>query len=435
MFFSRNSFSGTPRITVDGWWEVMTVAGISQDAGWPVPERILRWAARGPDRPAIVDGNLTLSYGRLAARVGRLAGRLRALGAGRDSVVAIYLPRSAELVVAATAVLVAGAGYLALDIGQPFTRTRRMLHDSGAKYLVTMSKLWSINGDAGPVPVYVDDRGPAGDPPMAPPPPDPASLAYVAYGTDPSTEPVGALIEHAGLTNMVDWFGECHDVTVRDRIAQLASPASDAFPLEVWSCLAHGATLHLGDRTPLAQPDRLFEWLAGADVTLCCVPAELVDPLLHRQWPATGQVRGILAGGDRLAGYPSVEPPFLLYQRYGYAECAVVATCGPVHAAPDRPDRPPIGRPIPGVTAYVLDAELRQVADGQPGRLYLSGPVLARGYLRSSGQVPARFVPDPFVGTPGARMYATDDVVRRDADGVLHVVGTGADTIETGPTP
>jgi non-ribosomal peptide synthetase component F len=394
-----------------------------------VSERILRWAARGPDRPAVVDGRLTLTYGRLATRVGRLAGRLRALGAGQDTVVAIYLPRSAELVVAATAVLVAGAGYLALDIGQPFGQTRRMLRESGAKHLVTMSKLWSINGDAGPVPVYVDENAPAGDPPMAPPPPAPDALAYLAYRANPDIDSTGVLIEHAGLTNMVDWFGSCHDVTERDRIAQIAAPAADAFPLEVWPCLAHGATLHLADPALTADPARLFEWLDYSGVTVCSLPTGLVDALLDRPWPAAGRLRGVLAGGDRLAAYPSAEPPFRLYQRYGHVESTVVAACGEVHAAPSRPDRPPIGRPIPGVTAYVLDTDLRPVADGQPGRLYLAGTALARGYLQTSEQVPARFMPDPFATAPGARMYATDDLVRRDSDGVLHHVGRAAAVI------
>lgn len=410
------------------------MAGMSQDVGWPVSERILRWAARSPDRPAVVDGRLTLTYGRLATRIGGLAGRLRALGAGQDTVVAIYLPRSAELVVAATAVLVAGAGYLALDINESFGQTRRMLHESGAKHLVTMSKLWSINGDAGPVPLYVDDRGTAGDPPMAPPPPAPDALAYIAYRPNPATDSTGVLIEHAGLSNMVDWYGASQEMTVRDRVAQIASPASDAFPLEVWPCLAHGATLHLADPALTAEPGKLFEWLDYAGVTLCCLPTGLVDALLDRQWPAAGRLRAVLAGGERLTAYPSVEPPFRLHQRYGPTECTVVATSGEVHAAPDRPERPPIGRPIPGVTAYVLGTDLRPVADGEPGRLFLAGTALARGYLQASEQVPARFLPDPFAGTPGARMYVTDDLVRRDADGVLHVVGRAADVVGTSPT-
>jgi non-ribosomal peptide synthetase component F len=170
------------------------------DTGLPVSERILRWAARDPDRPAIVDGPLTLTYGDVVTRVGQLVGRLRELGVGRDTVVAMYLPRGAETVVAATAVLVAGAAYLAMDIDQDFAMTRRMLRESGARCLVTLSKLWSINGDAGPVPLYVDDSGSPRQASMAPDAPEPHTLAYLTY-TEAAT---GVLIEHASLTNLVE---------------------------------------------------------------------------------------------------------------------------------------------------------------------------------------------------------------------------------------
>ncbi|HEX5403283.1 MAG TPA: AMP-binding protein [Pseudonocardiaceae bacterium] len=395
-----------------------------QDSGWPVSERILRWAARNPERPAIVDGQLTLTYGAFAARVGSLVGRLRAFGVGRDSVVAIYLPRSAELVVAATAVLVAGGGYLALDINQPFDRTRRMLSDSGAKFLVTMSKLWSINGDAGPVPVYLDDPVPAGHPPMAPPAPESDALAYISYTVDSAGDPTGVLIEHAGLTNLVDWYGACHQVGPADRMSQLNSPSTDAFALEVWPCLAHGATLHVVDRRLLAQPDRLADWLGHTGVTLCSAPAPLAEALLDVPWPAAATLRALLVAGDQLTRYPHAGLPFRVYNTYGRTECTVVATSVEVFGAQTGTETPPIGTPIQGITAYVLDADLMPVGDEQPGQLYLTGSGLARGYLGPRARTLARFVPNPFSSVAGARMYATGDLVRRGADGVLHLLGS-----------
>lgn len=396
-----------------------------QDSGWPVSERILRWAARSPERPAIVDGQLTLTYGAFAARVGSLVGRLRAFGVGRDTVVAVYLPSSAELVVAATAVLVAGGAYLAVDINQPFVRTRRMLHDSGAKYLVTMSKLWSINGDAGPVPVYVDDPAPAGHPPMAPPPPEPDALAYVTYTVGSSGDPTGVLIEHAGLTNLVDWYGACHQVEPADRMTQLNSPGTDAFALDVWPCLAHGATLHVVDRRLLALPDRLADWLGYTGVTLCSAPAPLAEALLDVPWPAATRLRALLVAGDQLTRYPHAGVPFRVYNTYGRDECTVVATSGEVLGTRSGAAAvPPIGRPIQGITAYVLDADLLPVGDDEPGQLYLTGSGLARGYLGPQARTLARFVPNPFSSVAGARMYATGDLVRRSADGVLHLLGS-----------
>lgn len=385
------------------------------DAGKPVSERILRWAAREPRRPAIVDGPLTLTYDQLVARVGTLVGRLRDGGVGRDSVVAVYLPRCAELVVAATAILVAGAAYLPVDINQDFALTRRMLRESGAKRLVTMSKLWSINGDAGPVPLYVDDLRPAPGTSIAPDPPDPHALAYLGY----TKAADGVLIEHASLTNLVDWYGHCHRITPDDHMAQLSSPAADRFALEVWPCLANGATLHVADPRLPSAPAALAQWLGRSGITVCSLPGELAEPVLRAPWPDRAALRTMLVGSPAVA--PRVDLPFRLFNAYGHTECTVVATSGEI--PPGAEGRPPIGRPIQGVVAYVLGPDLAPVDDGRPGRLYLAGAGLARGYLGPYAGVPGRFLPDPFSGEAGARMYATGDLVRRDTAGTLHIVG------------
>jgi amino acid adenylation domain-containing protein len=396
------------------------------DAGSPVSERILRWAARRPQREAVIDGPTAMTYGELATRVGRLVGRLRSVGAGRDTVVALYLPRSAELVVAATAVLVAGAAYLSLDVDQPFPRTRRILKDSGAKQLITMSELWSINGDAGPIPLYVDDPSLHAQTPEVPKPPEPDALAYVTYTSGAST---GVQIEHAGLTNLVDWYGECHHVTEQDVVTQLSWPSLDAFALEVWPCLAHGATLRIADRRLLATPDRLAQWLSDTGMTLCLVPTAVAEALLDVPWPPAVRLRAVLAAGDGLTRYPPVHLPFRLYTNYGHTECTVVATSGEVSGAGEHQGAPPIGRPIRGIRAYVLDADLHPVDDGQQGELYLTGAGLARGYVGPTAHTEGRFVPDPFSVVVGARMYATGDLVRRDTDGALHFVGRTDDQI------
>lgn len=397
------------------------------DAGSPVSERILRWAARRPDHVAIVDGPMALTYGDLAERVGRLVGRLRSLGAGRDTVVALYLPRSAELVVAATAALVAGAAYLTLDVDQPFVRTRRILKDSGAQQLITSSDLWSINGDAGPIPLYLDDPSLAHQSPEVPLPPEPDALAYLTYAA--GTVAGGVQIEHAGLTNLVDWYGECHQVTDRDVVTQSGRLSLDAFALEVWPCLAHGATLLVTDRRALSSADRLAEWLDAVGATLCVVPAPLADGLLDAPWSPGTRLRAVLVDSAGLTRYPSRDLPFRLIHSYGHTECTVVATCCEIGATRVRQGQPPIGTPIRGITAYVLDTDLRPVEDGRPGLLYLTGAGLARGYVGSAPHRTARFVPDPFSLVAGARMYATGDLVRRDADGVLHVLGRTDDGI------
>jgi aryl carrier-like protein len=106
---------------------------------------------------------------------------------------------------------------------------------------------------------------------------------------------------------------------------------------------------------------------------------------------------------------------------YGPTECTVDATIAPVASS----DRPTIGRPVDHCSVYVLDAQLRLQPIGAPGELYIGGAGVARGYRNRADLTAERFVPDPFVGTPGGRMYRTGDVVWQRASGELAYVGRG----------
>ena len=214
--------------------------------GRSVAELATAQATTGPSRLAIVDGDHTLTYAALEAQANRLAHHLRSRGAGREGVVALVLPRSADLVVAALAVLRAGAAYAPVDPGAPAERIAAMLTDAGPSVVVTRRGLaprvargsWpvvTLDGDAAEI---------AGWPTV---PPDaqsaPSDLAYLIYTSGSTGRPKGVEVTHANLLNLVLWHHTAFQVTAGDRAPLMSSPGFDASVWEIWPTLAAAASL------------------------------------------------------------------------------------------------------------------------------------------------------------------------------------------------
>lgn len=406
--------------------------------GPPVPERVRRLVERQPDRVALVDGPVVVTYGELGTRVASLVRTLRGRGVRPGSVVGLGLERSAELVIAALAVMTAGGAYLALDTTQPTERSSHMLTESGAGLVLTRSGVWPRSAEL-PVEMLHLDRDIADDghepAPDGPPAAGNDDLAYVNYTSGSTGLPKGILVEHRGLANLVDWYQEAYGITEQDRMTQLVRPSFDAFALEVWPCLATGAAVYMVDSSLLRSPRELVSWLHETGVTTTFLPTPLAEELLDLEWPrredGTATLRTMLVGGDRLHRYPPLNLPFRLYNNYGPTEYTVVATWAEIVPA-DGTDGglPPIGRPIRNTVAYVLDEDRRPVGTDALGQLYLAGAGLARGYVAKPDLTEAGFPADPFSAVPGARMYATGDAVRRSADGTLHFCGRTDDQIK-----
>ncbi|MFJ2210866.1 non-ribosomal peptide synthetase [Streptomyces sp. NPDC101062] len=412
-----------------------------------VAERIAARASRRPDAPALVDGTRTLSFGGLLSSMRTTAGRLGARGVRPGDVVAVCGQRSVETVAACAGVMAAGAAYLVLDPSHPAERLRALLDDSGARAVVGAVPPAVRGGPGRPPPlVELGPLGAGSEPGTAAPTRPPgggAAPAYVNYTSGSSGRPKGVVVGHEGLSHLVDWFQERYDAGPGDRLSQLARPTFDAFVLETWTGLCAGASVHITPDEALKDPELLRDWLCHAGITLSFVPTPLAEQLLALDWPAPGAacaLRDLLVGGDRMHRRPPAGLPFRVHNNYGPTECTVVATCWLVSPADERPvtpaggaaggEPPPIGRPLPQVTAHVLGPDGTPVPVGTTGELHLGGPQLAHGYAGRPAGTARAFRPDPFRPGTGARLYATGDLVRQDAEGVLHYLGRGDDQIQ-----
>ncbi len=392
-----------------------------------VHQRFARQAALQPAAPALVlaDGE-TWTYGQLAGRVGALAARLRALGVGPEVTVAVCLPRSPGLVAALLAVLEAGGVYLPLDPDYPRERLAFLLADAGAAVVCTERRLLDVlpqpaSGELRPV-LLLDEPFPLPAPAAGEPAhPLPASLAYVIYTSGSSGRPKGVGVTQAGLRDDLRAVQEHCGFAPGERVLLFSSPSFDVSLEEILGPLIAGAALCLAPAAPW-DVATFLDLVRELGLTVVSLPTAFWHPwaqeCVRHPLPPDLALRCAVVGGEAMA--PAVARLWLrspwgavrLLNGYGPTEAVISATFLEVTAeAADGPGAAvPLGRPLAGRTARVLDRRGRTVPAGVLGELCLGG-VLARGYLGRPELTAERFVPDPG-GAPGGRLYRTGDLAR-----------------------
>ncbi|WP_143064550.1 non-ribosomal peptide synthetase, partial [Streptomyces colonosanans] len=385
-----------------------------------------------PDAVAVMAGNTTLTYAELDARANRLAHLLIARGAAPERLVALALPRSAELVVAILAVLKSGAACLPLDPEYPAARIAGMLDDARPALLITGTGTVDRLTGAPPVGrVVLDDPDTAdvvdsypNSRPAAPV--EPQHPAYVIYTSGSTGRPKGVVATRAGLVNLFHHQRRTLFTATPGRRMRVALTTSVSFDA-AWdqlSCLFAGHELHVLDRQTWADPDAFADYLARHRLDLVNTTPSYWRILLSHGLLDAGRWRPavVIAGGEavpeRLWDDLGSVDGVAAFNFYGPTECTVDAVTARIGSSP----APVIGRPIGNTRVYVLDSGLQPVPPGVPGELYIGGAGVARGYLNRPGPTAERFVADPF-GPAGERMYRTGDIVRRNGDGDLEFAG------------
>jgi len=382
-------------------------------------------ARRAPEAVAVVCGDEQLSYRELDQRANQLAHHLKSLDAGPETLVAICVERSIEMLVGLLGILKAGAAYVPLDATYPSSRLSLMMEDSRARVVITQERLVHVLPET-TAPVICLDRDWETIAQQSEEKPidhiGAGNLAYVIYTSGSTGRPKGVQIEHGSLLNLVFWHLRTYDIQPPDRATQVAGLGFDASVWEVWPYLAAGASIYLPDEETRTSPEKLKAWLVAEDITISFLPTPLAENLLSTPWPESA-LRFLLTGGDRLGIYPPASLSFKLVNHYGPTENTVVATATTVEPKDDAEVVPPIGRGIANTEVYLLDQNLEPVPLGVAGEIYLGGQSLARGYLSAPEMTAERFVPHAFSDQPGKRLYRTGDLGRYLADGQLEFLG------------
>ncbi|MET0395933.1 MAG: DUF1015 family protein, partial [Longimicrobiaceae bacterium] len=257
---------------------------------------------------------------------------------------------------------------------------------------------------------------------------DARGAAYVIYTSGSTGRPKGVVVEHAGLANLVLGTVATFGSGAGDVTPALASYAFDIWCLEVFVPLLSGGEVRLLPRDTVKDVERLVEELADADA-VHAVPALMQELVARvRQGPGTlPRMRRALVGGEAVQPeliaqmrrvFPNAQPWVL----YGPTETTILASVSRLRAG-DAYDWHVLGRELPGVEMYVCGGGGDRVEEGEGGELWIGGRGVARGYLGRPELTAAMFVPDPFSGEAGARLYRTGDRARRRPDGEMEFLG------------
>ncbi|WP_051966849.1 non-ribosomal peptide synthetase [Kitasatospora mediocidica] len=377
-----------------------------------------------PHAPAVLvdETGETLSYAELDARANQVAHLLRERGIGPEDRVAVCLHRGAQVLPAVLGVFKAGAVYLPLDPDYPRARLDQLTEDGAPATILTSPDLVGLFPGRNRLVVSGSEvtRQPTDRPaPVA------APAAYLLFTSGSTGRPKGVLNTHRGLLNRLHGMQRDYRLGAGDRVLQKTPLGFDVSLWELLWPLVTGATVVTTRPGGHRDVDYLHDIVDRREVTVCHFVPSMLQAFLDTPDSGHPRLRVLLSGGEELSAalarraqerYPNAE----LHNQYGPTEAVIDVTAGRVPTALP-PGRIPIGRPVPGVDLYVLDATGRPQPVGVPGQLFIGGAQLALGYLNRPGLTAASFVPHPFAD--GERLYATGDLACWRPDGALEFRG------------
>ncbi len=393
-------------------------------------------ARRHEGAVAVECGGRALTYGTLRRRAGGLARRLASEGVGVEGMVGVLVARSERLVESVLGVLRAQGCYVPLVPGWPAERTREVLEQTGAGVVVVggpeeeagllaamsgmesaprVVRLWEVEeGEGGPLESGVEE-----------------SLGYVISTSGSTGKPKGVMVTQRGLMNHLWMMVEALELSASSVVAQTAGQGFDISVWQMLSALLVGGRVRVLQDEVAQSPVRLWEAVKGG-VTVWQVVPTMLGAVLEEEARSgggggTGQLAWVVPTGEALppevcGRWLDAHPGVPLMNAYGPAECSDDVTLGVLREAP-RGAHTPVGGPAGNLRVYVLDGQLEPVPVGVVGEVYVGGTGVGRGYVGEGGWTAERFVPEPFGGREGARMYRTGDYGRWLWDGQLEFVG------------
>jgi len=396
-------------------------------AGESIAARFAETAARCADAVAVADGTCALTYRELDEQSTRAAQALRARGVGANQLVGLLFEREVQVAVAMLGILKAGGAYVPIDPAYPQERIRHMLADSGAKWLLTSRDLreaQTFDADVLDLDSLLEE-GDAGAEAFVPEAVG-ADLAYVIYTSGSTGQSKGVAVRQNSLVNLANWFAQEWDYSPGDVACSVTTVSFDAFVGDAFGCWLNGATLQvLGNEQRLA-PSVLARAVQACGGTRMFLPTALFHlvalSLDDEQVRDLAAMKTIYFGGEVLnldalrAWQRRMGLSVQLVHVYGPTEATVFSTFFPItELIGEEQMSVPIGRPLSGYRAYVLDEQMKPCPVHAAGELYIGGAGVAQGYLNRPELTEARFLLHEAYG----RLYRTGDCVRLLPGGLL----------------
>ncbi|HEX4960999.1 MAG TPA: amino acid adenylation domain-containing protein [Thermoanaerobaculia bacterium] len=404
---------------------------------------------RTPEAPAVACEGEAVTFRELNRRANRLAHRLLRLGVGPDSVVAIRVERSTEMILGLLAVLKAGGAYLPLEPSHPWERHAAMLAGARAGVLLTRASSIGTGGVAeliasrvrelaGFAPTalpldasaggdaLVDDGDPEHGPGSGP---APGNLAYVLYTSGSTGEPKGVAVTQEGISRYVQAVVERFELAGCASYAMVSTFSADLGNTVLFPPLCFGGCLHVIAEERAMHPAHLADYFTRHAIDcLKIVPSHLRALLTFEHPERLLPRRRLILGGeaatpDLVAWLHRLAPDCRVFNHYGPTETTVGVSTWRCDAAAGEPGPIPLGFALPHAELYLLDANQLPVPVDVPGELCVGGAALARGYLHRPDLTAERFIPNPLGTRPGARLYRTGDLARRLPGGSLELLG------------
>ncbi|MDJ0674319.1 MAG: amino acid adenylation domain-containing protein [Calothrix sp. MO_167.B42] len=388
-------------------------------------------AAQNPDKIAVIYGNQSWTNSQLNQKANQLARFLRSQGVDLDQPVGICLERSFEMVYGILGVLKAGGCYVPIDPHYPRNRIHAMVEDSRTTMVLSDSKLaGSVLADVDTRVIFLDYL----EEEIAAQPHDnleipifPDNIAYLIFTSGSTGRAKGIAISHQSLAHHMAWFVDDLRMNGDDVFLQKTPFSFDGSIWEFWAPLMTGAKLVMAKPGGHQDSAYLMQTIQQHRVTILQVVPTLLEILLDEpELLKCSSLRLVLSGGEalkkRVLQQFNQTMGIEIVNIYGPAEATLNASFNPC-PGDDITDTVPIGQPLPNTYLYILDSHGQPVPMGTPGELYIAGLQLARGYWHASRLTADRFLPNPFSGVRGDRMYRSGDRVRLLPSGKLEFLG------------
>jgi amino acid adenylation domain len=382
-------------------------------------------AASNPNANALVFEHRELTYAELDSRANQVARVLQKHGVGPDSLVALRVERSPEMIIGIFGILKAGGAYVPIDPAYPIVRQQAILSDSRTKVLLTQQHLAPIAFD-GTVLDLNDTNLFASEPVSAPScEASEENLAYAIYTSGSTGAPKGVLVTHSNLLHSTNARFRYYTEPV-ERYLLLSSHSFDSSVAGIFWTLSAGGALVLPHEYSHQTASELADLISRHRVShLLCLPS-LYNVLLE-QFAAFGSLRCVIVAGETcppalVERHHALLPGAVLYNEYGPTEATVWSTVYKCWRATGYRTIP-IGRAIPGADVYILDEQLHPVLNGANGEIYIGGPGVARGYFNRPDLTASKFVTASIDSLPATRLYRTGDRGRWLPDGTIEFLG------------